>query len=543
MEGVWRGGAVKRKGRVAAAFAVMALVLAACSSDEPGDTDGTDTGTAEPADVTIIHGTTDSIVSLDPAGQYDFGSNQISQQVYSTLLEVPAGGSLPEPALAESCETEDSTVYTCTLQDGLTFSDGSPLTSEDVAFSFQRNIEIDDPQGACSLLASLAACGKWKDSAIETPDDTTVVFNLQAPNAVWPSVLTTSAAFIVPSEVYPADALQPDDQVVGSGRYTLAEYRPGEQVVLEANPSFYGDAPLNTRVFVQYFKQSSALKLALEQGEVDIGWRTFTPTDVSSLEGAEGLSVVEGPGGEIRYFAFNLNLEPGDEPAVRQAAAMLIDRQAIADNVYEGTVDPLYSMLPAGFAGHTEAFAERYGEGPDPDGAAQVLDDASVQTPVELELWWTPTHYGDASADEYAEIKRQLEEGGLFSVTLESTEWDQYTEDAFTDGYPAYQLGWFPDYVDGDNYIASFYSSASFLNIHYENQEVDDLIAVEQGSTDDAEREGSFQRIQEITAEEAPIIPIWQGTQLAIVRDGVTGVEDTLDPTYIFRYWLISKSE
>lgn len=535
---------MRRRGRFAATLAVFALVLAACGSDEPGDDTGGTTGEPAPAtDATIIHGTTDSIVSLDPAGQYDFGSNQISQQVYSTLLEVPAGGTDPEPALATSCESEDSTVYTCTLQEGLTFSDGSALTSEDVAFSFQRNIEIDDPQGACSLLASLATCGKWKEGAIETPDDTTVVFNLQAPNAVWPAVLTTSAAFIVPSDSYPADSLQPDDQVIGSGRYTLAEYRPGEQVVLEANPSFYGDPPLNARVFVQYFKQSSALKLALEQGEIDIGWRTFTPTDVSSLEGAEGLNVLEGPGGEIRYFAFNLSLPPGDELAVRQAAAMLVDRQAIVDNVYEGTVEPLYSMLPAGFGGHTEAFAERYGEGPDPDGAAQVLEDADVQTPVELELWYTPTHYGDASADEYAEIERQLEADGLFDVTLESTEWDQYTEDAFTDGYPAYQLGWFPDYVDGDNYISSFYSSASFLNLHYANDRVDELIGVEQASTDDAEREAAFEEIQEITAEEAPIIPIWQGTQLAIVRDGVTGVEETLDPTYIFRYWLIGKSE
>jgi peptide/nickel transport system substrate-binding protein len=534
---------VTRKVRTAALAAVLALVLAACGGDDtPTDTDGTETAGPDPSEVTIIHGTTDSIVSLDPAGQYDFGSNQISQQIYNTLLEVPAGGSTPEPALAESCETDDSTVYTCTLQEGLTFSDGSPLTSADVAFSFQRNIEINDPQGACSLLASLAECGKWKNSAIETPDDTTVVFNLQAPNAVWPSILTTSAAFIVPDEVYPADALQPDDQVVGSGRYMLAEYRPGEQVVLEANPSFYGDPPLNGRVFVQYFDQSSALKLALEQGEVDIGWRTFTPTDVSSLEGQEGLSVLTGPGGEIRYFVFNTSLDPGGEQAVRQAAAMLVDRQAIVENVYEGTVDPLYSMLPAGFAGHTDAFMERYGESPDPAGAEQVLQDAGVQTPVELELWWTPTHYGDASADEYAEIKRALEADGLFSVSLKSTEWDQYTEAAFTDQYPAYQLGWFPDYVDGDNYIASFYSNQSFLNIHYDNARVNELIATEQATTDEAERVAAFEEIQEIVAEEAPIIPIWQGTQLAVVREGVTGVQDTLDPTYIFRYWLISKS-
>jgi peptide/nickel transport system substrate-binding protein len=530
--------------RIIAGLAVGVLVLAACSSDttEPTGT-GTETGAGADPDATIIHGTTDTVVSLDPAGQYDFGSNQISQQVYNTLLEVPVGTTAPAPALATGCDSEDSQTYTCTLQDGLTFSDGSPLTSEDVVFSFERNIKINDPAGACSLLGSLAACGEWDPSVMEAPDDTTVVFHLGAPDATWPFILTTSAAFIVPSDVYPADALQPDGQIVGSGRYTLAEYRAGEQVVLERNDSFYGDAALNRTVIVQYFDQSSALKLAVENGEVDIAWRTFTPTDVTALQGAEGLSVLTGPGGEIRYLNFNTSLEPGSELAVRQAAAMLIDRQAIVDTVYEGTVEPLWSMLPAGFGGHTDTFKDVYGEAPDPDGAAQVLADAGVQTPVPIEIWWTPTHYGDASADEYAEISRALETNGLFEVTLESTEWDQYTTDAFTDGYPVYQLGWFPDYVDGDNYIASFYSSSSFLNIHYDNARVDELIAVEKASTDPAEREAAFVEIQQIVADEVPIIPIWQGSQLAVVREGIEGVQDTLDPTYIFRYWVISKTE
>lgn len=519
-----------------------ALVLVAASCDNAAESPAEETSPGTSTGGTIIHGTTDTIVSLDPAGQYDFGSNQISQQVYNTLLEVPEGQTAPQPSLAEGCETDDSMVYTCTLQSGLTFSDGSELTSEDVEFSFRRNIEIDDPAGACSLLASLAACGKWKDGVIETPDPQTVVFNLGAPDAVWPFILATSAAFIVPSDVYPEDQLQPDDEIIGSGRYTLAQYRAGEQVVLETNADYWGDAPLNDRVIVQYFDQSSALKLAIEQGDVDIAWRTLTPTDVTSLKGQEGLSVLTGPGGEIRYLVFNQSHEPGNELAVRKAAAMVVDRQAIVDTVYEGTVEPLWSMVPMGFGGHIDAFKDMYGETPDVDGATQLLEDAGIDTPVPIEIWYTPTHYGDSSADEYAEIQRSLEGSGLFTVTLKSTEWDRYTEAAFTDQYPSYQLGWFPDYVDADNYVASFYSSASFLNDHFENKEVDDLIATERATTDQAEREAAFVRIQEIGAEEVPIIPIWQGSQLAVVRDGVEGVQATLDPTFIFRYWLITKS-
>ena len=170
-----------------------------------------------------------------------------------------------------------------------------------------------------------------------------------------------------------------------------------------------------------------------------------------------------------------------------------------------------------------------------------MLADAGVETPVPLEIWWTPSHYGDASADEYAEIQRSLEDSGLFSVTLQSTEWDAYTEAAFERQYPAYQLGWFPDYPDADNYLASFYSSETFLNNGYSNEAVDELIAEERSSTDQDERVAAFEEIQQIAAEDVPIVPIWQGDQIGAIREGITGVEETFDPSFIFRYWLIGK--
>lgn len=521
----------------------LALLLAACGGGSSSSSGAGGSGSsAAPSDVTIIHGTTDSIVSLDPAGQYDLGSAQISYQVYDTLMQIPPQGNTPEPGLATECSYSDPTTYTCTLRSGVTFSDGSALTSQDVEYSLQRNIEINDPNGACSLLVAIADCGKWNPKAVETPDDTTVVFHLRAPDATWPFVLTTSAAFVVPSEVFPETKLLADDQIIGSGHYTLAQYRPGEQVVLEANPSYWGDPPTNARVIVQYFDKSSALKLALEQGEVDVGWRTFTPTDVEAMRSESSLKVLTGPGAEIRYLVFNTSLPPGKDLAVRKAVAMTVDRQAIVDNVYNGTVSALWSMMPSAFAGHVDAFKEVYGDAPDVEGAKKVLADAGITTPVPIEIWWTPTHYGDSSADEYAEIQRALEGSGLFDVTLKSTEWDAYTTAAFTDEYPVYQLGWFPDYPDGDNYVFTFYSKSSFLNDHYVNPKVEKLLADERATTDQAQREKDYAEIQRIGAQDVPIVPIWEAQQLAVTQTNVTGVQDTLDVAYIFRYWIISKT-
>ena len=513
--------------RVVALASVLVLGMAACGEGEPAQPE------AEQG-ATIIHGTTDPWQSFDPAGSYDLPSWNIIQNVMETLVTIEPGGDTPVPQLAESCDYDDPQTYTCTLRQGVTFHDGSAFGADDVKFSFDRNIGIEDPEGASSLLASL--------EEVEVVDDSTVTFHLGAADSTWPFILTTAAAAIVPSDTYSETEVQSDQNVIGTGRYSVAEFRPGEQLVLEAYEDYWGDPPANSRVIVQLFDQSSALKLAVEQGEVDIAYRNLTATEIEDLRGQEGLEVIEGNGTEIRYLVFNVEEEPFDELAVRKAIAMTIDRQAIAENVYNGTVEPLYSMNPVGLAGHIDAFADEYGETPDVEGATQVLEDAGLDVPLDLEIWWTPSHYGDLSADEYTEIQRSLEESGLFNVTLESTEWDAYTEAAFTGQYPAYQLGWFPDYPDADNYLASFYSSDTFLANGYSNREVDDLIATEKASTDQAERVAAFEEIQRIAAEDVPIVPIWQGAQVAAVREGITGVDETFDPSFVFRYWLVGKA-
>ena len=209
---------VRRLGLAIAGIAALVVGLAACGGDDSG-------GGGESA--TIIRGTTDQPISYDPAGAYDLPSYDGIYSIYQNLMTVPPGGNKAVPEAAEKCEftDNDNKVFECTMKDGLEFSDGSPLTAQDVKFSFDRNVEIADPNGASSLLANM--------KSIEAPDDKTVVFNLKEPDATWPLLLTTGSFAIVPSDVYPADKLQASDKVIGSGRYTLAQYEPGQQTVLE----------------------------------------------------------------------------------------------------------------------------------------------------------------------------------------------------------------------------------------------------------------------------------------------------------------------
>jgi peptide/nickel transport system substrate-binding protein len=526
----------RKRGRwatILAAAAALSVGVVACGDDD-------DDGGGDGAGGTVIRGTTDQPVGYDPAGVYTLPDWDGMVNIYQTLLTIPPGGNKPEPDAAESCDYTDDTTYECTLKDGIKFSDGSDLTAEDVVFSFERNVEIADPEGASSLLANM--------KSVEAPDEATVVFNLREPDALWPFVITTMSNAIVPSDVFPADELQPSDQVVGSGPYTLADFQPGQQTVLERNPEYTGEHEVeNDRVIVQYFDEPSALKLAIEQGDVDIAYRSLSPTDLEDLRNTEGLEVIEGAdaGTEIRYLTFNLDLQPGDNDeqklAIRRAVAYTIDREAIAEDVYSGTVDPLYSMIPGGVEFAGEPFKEEYGESPDVDAATQELEDAGVDTPVELEIWYTPAHYGTASGDEYAEIKRQLEDTGNFTVSLETSGWTQFQAAALEDNYPVYQFGWFPDYPDADNYVSSFYAETAFLNSHYSNPEMDDLLAQERAETDPEARAEIFAQIEQLGAEEGPTIPVFQAKQVAVVRDGVEGFEDTLDAAFLSRYWVVSK--
>ena len=164
-----------------------------------------------------------------------------------------------------------------------------------------------------------------------------------------------------------------------------------------------------------------------------------------------------------------------------------------------------------------------------------------MSTPVELKLQYNPDHYGSGSADEYALVKSQLEASGLFTVDLQSTEWVQYSKDRTSDVYPAYQLGWYPDYSDADNYLTPFFLTENFLGNHYSNPTVDELILAQATEPDAAARQGIIEEIQATVAADLSTLPLLQGAQVAVTGTAVSGAEDTLDASFKFRYAALSK--
>ncbi|MGI8578243.1 MAG: ABC transporter substrate-binding protein [Nocardioidaceae bacterium] len=529
---------------IGGAAAVIAS-LAACGSSTSST--GSGPGTADVKGQPVVLGTTETVTSLDPAGSYDLGSWTLQYSMFQTLLTIPAGQNTPQGDAAKSCSYQDPKTFTCTLKPGLKFSNGDPLTSKDVKWSLERNIKIADPNGASGLLASIAN----KDSqgnltvnpkAIDTPNPTTVVFHLSHPDTTFQFVLTTPASDIVDHKVYPFDKKMSGTTVVGSGPYELSKYQAGQQASFVPNPNYTGANKAQAPQFlVQYYQESSALKLAVQNGEVDIAWRSLSPQDVNNLKSDSKVTVAQGAGSEIRYWVWKVDGPVGKNLAVRQAAAYLINRDEIAKTAYDGTVVPLYSIVPPGFPGQTDAFKAIYGATPNKTKAAQVLKAAGIKTPVQLTIGYTPSHYGPNAVDEATQVQRQLNSSGLFNVQIKSAEWTQYQTLYKQNAYDMYILGWFPDFLDADNYLAPFLVDGGFYANGYTNAQANKLVADEEGTSNAARRQSDFEQLQKIAARDVPFIPSWVGKNTAVYGPGVKGVEGTLDPSFIFRFWKISK--
>jgi peptide/nickel transport system substrate-binding protein len=482
----------------------------------------------------LVSGTTDSVTNIDPAGNYDFGSFTVDANIFEHLYDARNGTKLV-PSLATACRPAGTTKkWRCTLRRGVKFHDGSSFDSADVKWSFDRVIKIKDDSGIYTLLDPL--------KSVTTNGAYAVTFNLKQKVSTWPNIISSGAGFIVPQGLYPNNKLRSNSESqIGTGPYKLTKYTPGQQAVYERFDDYWGKPAKTENLIMRYFTKSSTMKLALQRGEIDMAFQTFTPVELVSLGEQRGIRVYQGQGAVIRYLVMNVVRAPFNKLAVRRAMAYLMPRQAIAARVYRGQVKPLFSMPAAGLPGHTDAFATMYGRTPNVAKAKAVMTAAGVQMPLAVEIWWTPTHYGDASADEYAEIKRALDASGVFKVTLKSTEWAQYS-DVPGERYDAFQLGWFPDYPDAENYLSPFYKEGNFTANGYSSKKMTALLSAMLGAPTEAKRLAIIRQIQLLAAREVPIIPYWQSDMIAVGRSNVRGIPTTLDAAFIMRFWKISKT-
>lgn len=340
---------------------------------------------------------------------------------------------------------------------------------------------------------------------------------------------------LVDPEDYSAKALRKDDGIVGSGPYRLQSYEEGKQAVLVRNDNYKGFADRkNDAVTIRYFQDSGEMVKALRAKDIDITYQGLAADDIVDLDGKtaanEGLQLIEGAGSNINYLVFNPKDPWSDKVAVRRAVAQVVDRAAIAHEVYKDTVEPLYSMVPSGLTGHTTGFFDSFGD-PDKAKARKILTEAGITETVPLTLWYTTDRYGSDTALEFKEIKRQLDASGLFSVKLKSRPWNTYVVGYQKGEYPVFGRGWAPDFPDADNFIAPFVGDQNALGTPYPAKEITQvLLPRSRGESDRANVVQDFEEAQQILVDDARLLPLWQGKQYLASSEDVSGGERSWTP-------------
>ncbi len=485
--------------------------------------------------MTIVYGTTEKVSDMDPANAYDFHTWEIFYNVYQGLMSYPAGSTELVPGLAESFSVSgDGKAYTFKLREGVKFTDGTPFNADVVKWSIER---VSNLKGDPSWLVTDFV------EAVEVVSEYEVKFVLKNPVAYFPSLVATPPYYPVNPNVYPADKIiaNPDEliggQLVGLGPYKALSFKRDEEVVLEANPDFYGEKPKNDRVVIRYFADATTMRLALEKGEIDIAFKSFNPSDISDLEKSDKIKTIKGQGPYIRYLCMVCAQPPFDNKVLRQAIAAAFDRPAIMKKVFLGQNEPLYSMVPMGMWSHTDAFKDVFGDG-NIEKSKELLASLgyTADKPFEIEFWFTPSHYGDTEVDMAAVIKEQLEATGAIKVSVKSAEWATYKQNWKDKIMPMYLLGWYPDYIDPDNYTAAFAGTAGSAGngIFFSNPDWDAKLNKAQMVTDMAEREALYKEIQQMWTDEVLTVPIFQGSLYLFTQPNVEGV--MISPTLQFNY-------
>jgi len=480
----------------------------------------------------IILGTTAKIRTLDPADSYEILSGNLlynlGDRLYTTEPNNPE--LIPQLATALPTVSEDGLTYTIPLREGVTFHDGETFDAAAMAFSLNRFIE--NGGGPSTLLANQV-------ESIEATGDYELTIQLQAPFAAFSSLLAFPGLSAVSPAAYEiGEGKFKSTEFVGTGPYRLTAYDGGDTLKLDANDAYWGDAPENQGIDLQIYASSATLFNAIKTGAVDVAYQNLDPNQVKSLQEAadEGdLQVVENEGLGIHYLSVNVESEQLAQPEVRQALAAVIDRQLLSDRVFQGQVEPLYSLVPGTVEGAQPVFEELDGNA---EKAKELLAQAGYDegNPLQLDFWYRSNINSNVQAANTIKAIADQSLPGILELNLEGVESATAYENLDKGAYPIFMLDWTPDYLDADSYLQPFMDceegsvetgctagESHYQGSFYYNEDVNQLLDEQRTTADAAARQVLLTELQETLVKDVPFIPLWSNKDYLFAQGYVEG--------------------
>lgn len=464
-----------------------------------------------------------SPTNLDPRVGLDGQSERIDGLLFDNLLSRDEHLNV-KPGLAESWEMRDPVTYIFHLHHGVKFSDGRPLTSRDVKWSFDSLI-----QG--KVHSAKANTYRFIDN-IAAPDDYTVIFHLKQP---WAALLWNVAGGggmgIVPYGSGPELSQDP----IGTGPFKFVRAEQDRDVVIERNGLYWGPRPKLDRVRFAVIPDPTTRALELRKGSADAEINALSPDVIVSLSQQTRLGVLRGPGTVVGYMGFNLRDPILKDVRVRQAIAYALDRPAYVHYVWRDFARLAASVLPPeswAYDGNVRQYHH------DPEKARQLLDAAGYRAKNGVRFHLTmKTSTEESSRAMAAVFQQQLREVGI-ALDIRSYEFATFFSDVTHGEFQVYSLRWIGGNEDPDIFGYAF-DSANIIpkganRQYYSNPRVDALIAQAQTESDQSARKRDYDEIQQILANDLPYVYLWYFDNVMVYSPRVHGLE--LNPSGNFDF-------
>ena len=488
---------------------------------------------------TLVYCSEGSPEGFDPA-LYTAGTtfDASSHPIYNRLTEFETGTTNVIPGLAESWEASaDGLEYTFNLRRGVQFHSNDSFTpsrdfnADDVIFSFERQRLADHPYNEVSG-------GTWEYfegmsmpdlvASVEKVDDYTVKFVLTRPEAPFVANMAMDFASILSAEYADAmmDAGTPEmlnQAPIGTGPFSFVAYQKDAVIRYETNADYWRGAAGFDNLIFAITPDASVRYQKLQAGECQI-MPYPNPADIEAMVADENINVLEQEGLNVGYLAYNTQIPPFDDPAVRRALNMAIDKQAIIDVVFQGSGQIAKNPIPPTMWSYNDAIVD---DVYDPAAARAALDAAGV-TDLSMKIWAMPVQRPyNPNARRMAELMQaDFAEIGV-DVEIVSYEWGEYlsrSREIDRDG--AVLLGWTGDNGDPDNFLAVLLGCDGIENSNRAQwcyQPFEDLIQAAKVETDPAERTRLYEEAQVVFKDQAPWATIAHSVVYMPVRPEVEG--------------------
>ncbi len=517
--------------RVLACAATLLLASTALASAQTVLNRGNDT---DPA--TLDHHRTSTVSEAN-----------ILRDLYEGLVTYDAAGEVI-PAAAESWDiSEDGLTYTFHMREGAKWSNGDPVTAGDFLFAFQRIMDPATAAGYASVLFAILNAEEITTGArpveelgVAAPDDNTLVVTLSNPTPYFLELLTHQTGKPLHQasvEAHGDDFVRPGN-LVTNGAYMLQSFTPNDRIVMQKNPHFWDaeNVAIDTINWFPFEDRSACLR-RFEAGEVHICSDVPAEQMTYMRENLpENLRIAPYLG--TYYLPMKVRVEKISDPRVRQAISMVIDRDFIAEQVWQGTMLPAYSLVPPGIANYTDPAPQLPYAGDDlldrEDAALALLEEAGVDPATfSIELRYNSS---ENNRNTMAAIADMLSNIGM-TATLTEMEGSTYFNYLREDGaFDMVRAGWIGDYNDPQNFLFLNESGVSFNYPLWSNEEYDAKMRAASETTDLEARAAILAEAETIYLENVPSIPILYYSSRALVADNVDGYVDNLMDNHATRW-------